>query len=82
MTDERANSQPDERRDDTSGRDEAHNRPGEGPSTIHPQVVTPDGAAVPPEREAGGSGKDDESTRPRPSWGRSRSRPRSCASAA
>jgi hypothetical protein len=57
MTDERANSQPDERRDDSPERDGAHGRPTAGTSTVHPQVVTPDGAAVPPERERG---EDDE----------------------
>ncbi|MCP2265034.1 bacterial proteasome activator family protein [Promicromonospora thailandica] len=41
MSDERANPRPDERPD----------RPGAGQPTVHPQVVTPDGAAVPPERE-------------------------------
>jgi len=60
MTDERANSQPDERRDDTPDRDEAHGRPAAGPTTVHPQVVTPDGAAVPPERKPESAGEDDE----------------------
>jgi hypothetical protein len=59
MTDERATSQPDERRDDTPDRDEVHGRPSTGPATIHPQVVTPDGAAVPPDRRAGAR-EDDE----------------------
>lgn len=51
MTDERANPQSDERRDD-----DHHERP-DGP-TVHPQVVTPDGAAVPSGREPEGSAED------------------------
>ncbi|MFI6424772.1 bacterial proteasome activator family protein [Promicromonospora sp. NPDC050880] len=45
MTDERANPETDERSAGTPG------RPG-GPTPVHPQVVTPDGAAVPPDRAA------------------------------
>ena len=48
MTDERANPQSDVRRDD---------RP-DATSTVHPQVVTPDGAAVPSGREPEGSGEE------------------------
>lgn len=48
MTDERGIPQSDERRDD---------RP-EGAPTVHPQVVTPDGAAVPPGRKPEGSAED------------------------
>ncbi len=49
MTDERANPQSDERPDDR--RDESR----DGAPTVHPQVVTPDGAAVPPEGEPKGA---------------------------
>ncbi|PUB28610.1 uncharacterized protein DUF2587 [Promicromonospora sp. AC04] len=49
MTDERANPQSDERPDDH--RDESR----DGAPTVHPQVVTPDGAAVPPEGEPKGA---------------------------
>lgn len=52
MSDERANPQPDERPDGAPA------RPDAGPSAVHPQVVTPDGAAVPPERDAE-SGKEE-----------------------
>ncbi|MGI5188560.1 bacterial proteasome activator family protein [Promicromonospora sp. CA-289599] len=48
MTDERAIPQPDERRDD---------RPEAAP-TVHPQVVTPDGAAVPSGRKPEGAAED------------------------
>jgi hypothetical protein len=54
MTDERANPQSDERRDDSSDRREAPDRTADGPATVHPQVVTPDGAAVPPDRRSDG----------------------------
>lgn len=49
MTDERANPQSDERPDDR--RDESR----DGAPAVHPQVVTPDGAAVPPEGEPKGA---------------------------
>jgi hypothetical protein len=58
MTDERANPQPDDRRDDSPDRDESPRRPATGPTVVHPQVVTPDGAAVPSERER--DSEDDE----------------------
>ncbi|WP_369370190.1 bacterial proteasome activator family protein [Promicromonospora sp. Populi] len=46
MTDERATPQPDESTDRATG----------PAPTVHPQVVTPDGAAVPPEQEPEGAG--------------------------
>jgi hypothetical protein len=48
MTDEQANPQSDERR---------HDNPDE--TTVHPQVVTPDGAAVPSGRKPEGSAQQD-----------------------
>ncbi|MEU4363392.1 bacterial proteasome activator family protein [Promicromonospora sp. NPDC023987] len=57
MTDERANPQPDERRDDESGHRE---RPDDETSTVHPQVVTPDGAAVPSGRTSESGDDEDE----------------------
>jgi hypothetical protein len=54
MTDERATPQSDERRDDTP------DRPADGRPAVHPQVVTPDGAAVPPEREPERAGEEEE----------------------
>ena len=56
MTDERANPQSDERRDDNPDRE----RPDDGTSAAHPQVVTPDGAAVPSDRTAEGDHGEDE----------------------
>jgi hypothetical protein len=60
MTDERANPQTDERHDGVPGHRAASDRPADGPSPVHPQVVTPDGAAVPPGREPEGTGDEHE----------------------
>ncbi|GAA4692034.1 Protein of unknown function (DUF2587) [Promicromonospora umidemergens] len=57
MTDERANPQPEERRDDQSGDRE---RPDHGAATAQPQVVTPDGAAVPSGRTSEGADDEEE----------------------
>lgn len=59
MTDERANPQSDEPRDQSQDRDEAHGGPAAGPTTVHPQVVTPDGAAVPPDHAPESAGEDE-----------------------
>ncbi|GAB2495991.1 hypothetical protein GCM10027063_38850 [Promicromonospora xylanilytica] len=56
MTDERANPQPDERRDDSSD----HGERTEGTPTAHPQVVTPDGTAVPADRTPESTDDEDE----------------------
>lgn len=55
MSDERSTPQPDERREGSPDPRERSDRPGDRASTGHPQIVTPDGAAVPPEREPEGS---------------------------
>ena len=54
MTDELAAPQSDARRDDRDDRTE------DGSPTVHPQIVTPDGAAVPPEPEPEDAGDDTE----------------------
>lgn len=56
MTDERANPQPDERRDDSSD----HGGRPDGTPTAHPQVVTPDGTAVPADRTPESTDDEDE----------------------
>lgn len=53
MTDERAIPQSDERRDDRPDHEDAA-------SSVHAQVVTPDGAAVPPERKPESAGGEQE----------------------
>lgn len=57
MTDERANPQSDERREDSP---EHRERPDDGTPTVHPQVVTPDGAAVPSGRTSENASDDEE----------------------
>jgi hypothetical protein len=51
MTQEHVNPQTDERRAAVPTHHEASGRHRDEPPTVHPQVVTPDGAAVPPESE-------------------------------
>ncbi len=58
MTDERANPPSDERHDDNPDHRERSGRP-DGPSTVHPQVVTPDGAAVRSDRSPEGSAEEE-----------------------
>jgi hypothetical protein len=58
MTDERANPPSDERHDDNTDHRDRSGRP-DGSSTVHPQVVTPDGAAVPPDRRPEGSAEEE-----------------------
>jgi hypothetical protein len=55
MTDERANPPSDERHDDNPD----HRDRSDGPSSVHPQVVTPDGAAVPSNRSPEGSAEEE-----------------------
>lgn len=57
MTDERDSPQPDERPDAVP---DHHERSDAETPAVHPQVVTPDGAAVPPEQEPEGTGDEDE----------------------
>lgn len=57
MSDERATPQTNERPDVPVHR-AASDRPADGPSSVHPQVVTPDGAAVPPAREPEDAGEE------------------------